>query len=199
MDLRAARGVALVRQDPALAGSGGDDPLAVRLHAGAEQGRAPAGERAADRSSRRSASSARASWAPASPMSRAQAGIEVVLIDRDQEAADKGKAHSHKLMTDQVNKRPRHRGRARRAAGAHHARRADYGALAGLRPRRSRRCSRTARSRPRRIAKAQAVIGDKRDLRAPTPRPCRSRRWPESREGPGAASSASISSRRSSA
>jgi 3-hydroxyacyl-CoA dehydrogenase/enoyl-CoA hydratase/3-hydroxybutyryl-CoA epimerase len=34
----------------------------------------------------------------------AQAGIEVVLIDRDQESADKGKAHAQKLMTDQVNK-----------------------------------------------------------------------------------------------
>ncbi|MBL8570505.1 MAG: enoyl-CoA hydratase/isomerase family protein [Phreatobacter sp.] len=34
----------------------------------------------------------------------AQAGMDVVLIDRDQESADKGKAHSHKLMTDQVNK-----------------------------------------------------------------------------------------------
>ncbi|PSC06670.1 3-hydroxyacyl-CoA dehydrogenase [Alsobacter soli] len=34
----------------------------------------------------------------------ANAGIEVVLIDRDQEAADKGKAHSHKLMTDQIMK-----------------------------------------------------------------------------------------------
>ena len=34
----------------------------------------------------------------------AQAGLEVVLIDRDQEAADKGKAYSHKLMTDQINK-----------------------------------------------------------------------------------------------
>src|SRR5262249_19234787 len=34
----------------------------------------------------------------------AQAGIDVVLIDRDQETADKGKAHSHRLMTDQVNK-----------------------------------------------------------------------------------------------
>lgn len=34
----------------------------------------------------------------------ASAGIDVVLIDRDQEAADKGKAHSQKLMTDQVNK-----------------------------------------------------------------------------------------------
>ena len=34
----------------------------------------------------------------------ALAGIEVVLIDRDQEAADKGKALSHKLMTDQIMK-----------------------------------------------------------------------------------------------
>jgi 3-hydroxyacyl-CoA dehydrogenase/enoyl-CoA hydratase/3-hydroxybutyryl-CoA epimerase len=34
----------------------------------------------------------------------ALAGIEVVLIDRDQEAADKGKAHSQKLATDQVNR-----------------------------------------------------------------------------------------------
>lgn len=34
----------------------------------------------------------------------AQAGLEVVLIDRDQEAADKGKAYSQKLMTDQINK-----------------------------------------------------------------------------------------------
>src|SRR5260370_35608571 len=34
----------------------------------------------------------------------ALAGLNVVLIDRDQEAADKGKAHSAKLMTDQVSK-----------------------------------------------------------------------------------------------
>lgn len=34
----------------------------------------------------------------------AQAGLEVVLIDRDQEAADKGKAYSQKLLTDQINK-----------------------------------------------------------------------------------------------
>lgn len=34
----------------------------------------------------------------------AQAGIDVVLIDRDQDAADKGKAQSHKLITEQVNK-----------------------------------------------------------------------------------------------
>src|SRR3954468_20451888 len=34
----------------------------------------------------------------------AQAGIEVVLIDRDQESADKGKAHVQQGLTDQVNK-----------------------------------------------------------------------------------------------
>ena len=34
----------------------------------------------------------------------ANAGIDVVLIDRDLEAAEKGKAHSHKLMTDQIMK-----------------------------------------------------------------------------------------------
>ena len=74
----------------------------------------------------------------------AQAGIEVVLIDRDQESADKGKAHVHKGLTDQVNK-----GRAtaaqRDAVLARITATADYGALAGCRPRSSRRCSRTAR------------------------------------------------------
>jgi len=34
----------------------------------------------------------------------ALAGIDVVLIDRDQQSADKGKAHSQKLITDQVNR-----------------------------------------------------------------------------------------------
>ncbi len=34
----------------------------------------------------------------------AQAGIDVVLIDRDQASADKGKAHSEKLITDQINR-----------------------------------------------------------------------------------------------
>lgn len=34
----------------------------------------------------------------------ALAGLEVVLIDRDQEAAEKGKAHSHKLVSDQIMK-----------------------------------------------------------------------------------------------
>ncbi|WID95528.1 3-hydroxyacyl-CoA dehydrogenase NAD-binding domain-containing protein [Bosea vestrisii] len=34
----------------------------------------------------------------------ANAGIEVVLVDRDLEAAEKGKAYSHKLITDQITK-----------------------------------------------------------------------------------------------
>ena len=45
----AARRIALVRQDRALEGSGGDDPLAVRVDAGIEQGRAAAAERAGRR------------------------------------------------------------------------------------------------------------------------------------------------------
>jgi 3-hydroxyacyl-CoA dehydrogenase / enoyl-CoA hydratase / 3-hydroxybutyryl-CoA epimerase len=34
----------------------------------------------------------------------AQAGIDVVLVDRDQATADNGKAHSEKLMAEQINK-----------------------------------------------------------------------------------------------
>ena len=45
---RAAGRVALVRENPAHAGSGGDDPLAVHLAAGTQQGRAPPQERAAE-------------------------------------------------------------------------------------------------------------------------------------------------------
>jgi 3-hydroxyacyl-CoA dehydrogenase/enoyl-CoA hydratase/3-hydroxybutyryl-CoA epimerase len=60
----------------------------------------------------------------------AQAGIEVVLLDRDQETAEKGKAHSEKLITDQINK-----GRAKTADRDALLSRivptADYAALAG--------------------------------------------------------------------
>ena len=63
----------------------------------------------------------------------AQAGIDVVLIDRDQETADKGKAHSQKLITDQIN-----RGRAtsadRDALLATHHRDAGLRSAEGLRP-----------------------------------------------------------------
>jgi 3-hydroxyacyl-CoA dehydrogenase/enoyl-CoA hydratase/3-hydroxybutyryl-CoA epimerase len=60
----------------------------------------------------------------------AQAGIEVVLVDRDQEAADKGKAYSHKLVSDQIMK-----GRAktadRDALLSRITATADYAALKG--------------------------------------------------------------------
>ncbi|HKY86791.1 MAG TPA: FAD-dependent oxidoreductase [Pseudorhodoplanes sp.] len=60
----------------------------------------------------------------------AQAGLDVVLIDRDQEAADKGKAYSHKLMTDQINK-GRTTSADRDALLAKITATADYGALKG--------------------------------------------------------------------
>jgi 3-hydroxyacyl-CoA dehydrogenase/enoyl-CoA hydratase/3-hydroxybutyryl-CoA epimerase len=60
----------------------------------------------------------------------AQAGLEVVLIDRDQEAADRGKAYSHKLMTDQINK-GRANSAARDALLARITPSADYNALKG--------------------------------------------------------------------
>lgn len=89
----------------------------------------------------------------------ALAGIDVVLIDRDQEAADKGKAHSHKLMTEQVN-----RGRAKTAERdallARITATPDYAAL--------KDCDLVIEAvfedrkvKAEAIAKAQAVIGDK--------------------------------------
>src|SRR5215472_2764243 len=89
----------------------------------------------------------------------AQAGIDVVLVDRDQESADKGKAHSHKLITDQINK-----GRAKTAERDELLARitpsADYAALAG--------CDLVIEAvfenravKAEAIAKAEAVLGDK--------------------------------------
>ena len=91
-------------------------------------------------------------------MSRAQAGLDVVLIDRDQASADKGKAHSDKLMTDQVSK-----GRASeadaRALLARITPTADYGAL--------KDCDLVIEAvfedrkvKAEAIAKAEAVIGE---------------------------------------
>ncbi|HTK12222.1 MAG TPA: 3-hydroxyacyl-CoA dehydrogenase NAD-binding domain-containing protein [Xanthobacteraceae bacterium] len=59
----------------------------------------------------------------------ALAGLDVVLIDRDQEAADKGKEHSQKLMTDQVNK-GRAKAADREALLARITATPDYAALA---------------------------------------------------------------------
>ena len=60
----------------------------------------------------------------------ANAGIEVVLIDRDQESADKGKQLSHKLMTEQIN-RGRAKSADRDALLARITATPDYAALAG--------------------------------------------------------------------
>ncbi|HKA78873.1 MAG TPA: 3-hydroxyacyl-CoA dehydrogenase NAD-binding domain-containing protein, partial [Xanthobacteraceae bacterium] len=89
----------------------------------------------------------------------AQAGIDVVLVDRDQESADKGKAYSHKLITDQINK-----GRAKTAERdellARITATADYNALAG--------CDLVIEAvfenrdvKAEAIRKTEAVLGDK--------------------------------------
>ena len=103
MDLALRVELRWLRENPALAGSGGDDPLAVRFHAGAQQRRAAAGRRPADEDQERRRHRRRL-HGRRHRLCHAPAGIEVMLIDRDQEAADKGKAHIHKMMTDQINK-----------------------------------------------------------------------------------------------
>jgi 3-hydroxyacyl-CoA dehydrogenase/enoyl-CoA hydratase/3-hydroxybutyryl-CoA epimerase len=89
----------------------------------------------------------------------ANAGIEVVLIDRDQATADKGKGHSEKLVTDQVNK-GRASAAARDALLARIMPTDDYAKLSG--------CDLVIEAvfedrkiKAETIAKAQAVIGDK--------------------------------------
>jgi 3-hydroxyacyl-CoA dehydrogenase / enoyl-CoA hydratase / 3-hydroxybutyryl-CoA epimerase len=88
----------------------------------------------------------------------ALAGIDVVLIDRDQESADKGKAYSDKLVSEQVGK-----GRAkptdRDALLARITATADYGAL--------KDCDLVVEAvfedrkvKAEAVGKAEAVIGD---------------------------------------
>ena len=89
----------------------------------------------------------------------AQAGIEVVLIDRDQDAADKGKAYSAKLLADSVKK-----GRAKQAdADAVLARitpTPDYEKLKGV-DMVIEAVFEDRKVKAEATAKAQAVIGDK--------------------------------------
>jgi 3-hydroxyacyl-CoA dehydrogenase/enoyl-CoA hydratase/3-hydroxybutyryl-CoA epimerase len=88
----------------------------------------------------------------------AQAGLDVVLIDRDQDAADKGKALSHKLVTEQIN-RGRGNAAARDALLARITATPDYNALKG--------CDLVIEAvfedrkvKTEAIAKAQAVLPD---------------------------------------
>ena len=89
----------------------------------------------------------------------AQAGIDVVLIDRDQEAADKGKAYSANLMAGQIK-----RGRAKQEdADALLARitpTPDYNALKGV-DLVIEAVFEDRKVKAEATAKAQAVVGDK--------------------------------------
>jgi len=89
----------------------------------------------------------------------AQAGIEVVLIDRDQEAADKGKAYSANLMAAQIK-----RGRARQEDAdkllARITPTPDYNALKGV-DLVIEAVFEDRKVKAEATAKAQAVIGDK--------------------------------------
>ncbi len=123
----------------------------------------------------------------------AQAGIDVVLIDRDQESADKGKAHRPEGPDRSGQQGPRHRGAARRGAGADH------------RDRRLRRAQgldlvveavfEDRKVKAEATAKAQAVVPDV--VFGSNTSTCRSRRWPRPPRTR-RSSSAFTSSRRSS-
>src|SRR5437588_2890548 len=89
----------------------------------------------------------------------AQAGIDVVLIDRDQEAADKGKAYSANLMAGQIK-----RGRAKQEDAdrllARITATPDYNALKGV-DLVIEAVFEDRKVKAEATAKAQAVIGDK--------------------------------------
>ncbi|MEA2871143.1 MAG: 3-hydroxyacyl-CoA dehydrogenase / enoyl-CoA hydratase / 3-hydroxybutyryl-CoA epimerase [Hyphomicrobiales bacterium] len=89
----------------------------------------------------------------------AQAGLDVVLIDRDQDAADKGKAYSANIMAGQIK-----RGRAKQAdADALLARitpTPDYNALKGV-DMIIEAVFEDRKVKAEATAKAQAVVGDK--------------------------------------
>ncbi|MEN3386618.1 MAG: 3-hydroxyacyl-CoA dehydrogenase / enoyl-CoA hydratase / 3-hydroxybutyryl-CoA epimerase [Hyphomicrobiales bacterium] len=89
----------------------------------------------------------------------AQAGLDVVLIDRDQEAADKGKAHAQKLLAEAV-KRNRTTQAAADAVLAHITPTPDYNALKGV-DMIIEAVFEDRKVKAEATAKAQAVVGDK--------------------------------------
>ncbi len=137
--------------------SGRDDPHPVRLDAGAQQGRAPAGERAArhaqeDRHPRRGLHGRRHRLCH-------RAGRPRRGADRPRPgSADKGKAHSDKLIGRSGQQGPRQRPPSATALLARITPTADYGALKG--------CDLVIEAvfedrkvKAEAIAKAEAVIG----------------------------------------
>jgi len=89
MDIALPRRVALVRKDPALAGGGGHDPHAVRLHQELTKARAGP-RRSRQRNSRPSASSGRGSWRQYC-LCHGDGRARRVLLDREPGAADKAR------------------------------------------------------------------------------------------------------------
>src|SRR6266567_4059784 len=89
----------------------------------------------------------------------AQAGLDVVLIDRDQEAADKGKAHAQKLLAEAVRKN-RTTQAAADAVLAHITPTGDYEALKGV-DIIIEAVFEDRKVKAEATAKAQAVVGDK--------------------------------------
>ena len=112
---------ALLHRDHADDGSGGDDPLAVRLAAGTEQGRAPPGRRARRPKFKKIGVLGAGFMGAGIAYVTAKAGIPVVLLDRDMESAEKGKAHSDGLISEAGQEGPRQAGGEGQAAVADHA------------------------------------------------------------------------------
>ena len=110
MDLALAVESKLLRQHPALEGSRGDDPFALPVDGRIEQGRAPPGRTFRRPIGKIGVLGAGLMGGGIAYVS-ANAGLEVVLIDRDLEAAEKGKAHSHKLDHRPDHEGPRQDGR----------------------------------------------------------------------------------------
>ena len=107
----------------------GDDPHGLPLQAGAGKGRRPPRparpERAEARRPRRRDDGRRHRHR------RRQAGIEVVLIDRDQAAADKGRAHAEAWLDDGMKRSATTPEKKRDAVLARITATPDYAALAG--------------------------------------------------------------------
>ena len=133
--------VALVRADSALQGSGRDDSHAVSVDERAGQGRAASEDVPPTKVKKIGIIGAGFMGAGVGYVARSN-GLEVVLLDRDQESADKGKAGCEELIAGQVS-----RGRATAADQAALLARieatADYAGLKDC-DLVSRRCSRIA-------------------------------------------------------